>query len=111
MEKFRNIFEAFERSVIVPGNAQEIENIFSKSKFDLQMIPAIGNSGVDLVFGTKNFKDAENFDIKGIEKLLKPLGVKLNKSSKDYPGGSQIQSANWSKDEPNDPHEIYISLK
>jgi len=96
---------------IANTDAKEVEEIFKGSKYDLKMISAIGNSGIDLVFGTKNKKDAENFDIKGVEKALKKFGVKLDKNSSDYPGGSMIQSDDWRKDGPNDEHEVYVSFK
>ena len=91
----------------------EIDKLL-KSKFpkNYKDWSAMGSS-IDLVFEYNSKKEAENPE--NVDKILKVLNtlvkVKLNVTSKDYKGGKIIQASDWTKDSPEDKHELYISFK
>jgi len=108
MKTFKEIFN--ESSGFIPFK-KKIEEAFKQSKYTLNSIPAIGSS-IDLVFDFDNKKEAENIDVKYVEKILNDIeGLDVKHySSKDY-GMKQIQSKDWRKDSDSDPHQVYISFK
>jgi hypothetical protein len=94
---------------------KEIEKLL-KEKFpkNFKDIPAIGST-LDLTFEYNNKKEAsksQNIDdiLKVLNTLDTRLTLKLNKMSKDYKGGYDIQSTDWQKDSDSDKHDLYVSF-
>lgn len=94
--------------------SKRIKEIFSKSKFNLNQISRIGEFGgefyCNLIFRFDTKKEAQTADINAIIKELKEFNFVLDKHSKDYKGGTLIESSDWRKDSPEDPHDLYIAL-
>jgi|FLOH01.1.fsa_nt_gi hypothetical protein len=94
---------------------KKIEKEFKKAGFNIGQVDGFGTQGDELTI-TLNIeyntrRDAENADIQKTLKILNKLytDIKVNKNDENYKNGVIIQSADYRKTDPSDPHEIHIS--
>lgn len=92
---------------------ENLEKLLAKKFPDnFNCISAIGNGGIDVIFTYENKKEAsKSSNIDNITKTISTIiPVKINRNSKSYKNGTEIQETDWRKDSPEDKHDLYISF-
>ena len=118
MQSFKELFTEAEM-LFTKKELESMIKKYTKEDFEIIAFGRYGNEySFDVVFYLDSLKEAKNFNEYDLSKYLNKeikkstgLNMNINRKSKTYNNGVYIESADWRKTNPGDPHNKYIAFK